>query len=56
LLNIYLAVQPERNKGDILEEVKDMTWGDFKPVLCGRMLSLRISQSKEAMPRNQRMT
>jgi len=34
LLNIYLAVQPGRTKDDILEEVKDMKWGDFKPVLA----------------------
>lgn len=34
LLNIYLAVQPGRTKEDILEEVKDMTWGEFKPVLA----------------------
>ncbi|KAL7534568.1 hypothetical protein ACHAXR_005957 [Thalassiosira sp. AJA248-18] len=34
LLNIYAAVQPERTKEDILDEVKDMKWGDFKPVLA----------------------
>jgi len=38
LLNIYLAVQPSDGSGktraDIEEEVKDMTWGDFKPVLA----------------------
>jgi len=34
LLNIYLAVQPDRTKEDILDEVKDMTWGEFKPVLA----------------------
>jgi len=34
LLNIYLAVQPDRTREDILEEVKDMKWGDFKPVLA----------------------
>ena len=34
LLNIYQAVQPGRTKEDILEEVKDMSWGDFKPVLA----------------------
>eukprot|EP00542_Grammatophora_oceanica_P023033 CAMPEP_0194035272 /NCGR_PEP_ID=MMETSP0009_2-20130614/7697_1 /TAXON_ID=210454 /ORGANISM="Grammatophora oceanica, Strain CCMP 410" /LENGTH=420 /DNA_ID=CAMNT_0038676545 /DNA_START=180 /DNA_END=1442 /DNA_ORIENTATION=- len=34
LLNIYLAVQPERTKDDILEEVGGMTWGEFKPVLA----------------------
>jgi len=34
LLNIYLSVQPGRTKEDILEEVKDMSWGEFKPVLA----------------------
>jgi len=34
LLNIYLAVQPDRTKEDIIEEVKDMSWGEFKPVLA----------------------
>lgn len=34
LLTIYLAVQPERTKEDIEEEVKDMTWGQFKPLLA----------------------
>lgn len=34
LLNIYLAVQPDRTKDDIMEEVKDMSWGEFKPVLA----------------------
>jgi tryptophanyl-tRNA synthetase len=34
LLNIYLAVQPGRTKDDILEEVSDMSWGQFKPVLA----------------------
>lgn len=34
LLNIYQAVQPGRTKEDILEEVKDMSWGEFKPVLA----------------------
>eukprot|EP00574_Skeletonema_japonicum_P012272 CAMPEP_0201717930 /NCGR_PEP_ID=MMETSP0593-20130828/3571_1 /ASSEMBLY_ACC=CAM_ASM_000672 /TAXON_ID=267983 /ORGANISM="Skeletonema japonicum, Strain CCMP2506" /LENGTH=440 /DNA_ID=CAMNT_0048208107 /DNA_START=97 /DNA_END=1416 /DNA_ORIENTATION=+ len=34
LLNIYAAVQPERTREDILEEVKDMKWGEFKPLLA----------------------
>lgn len=34
LMNIYLAVQPDRTKEDILEEVGEMTWGQFKPVLA----------------------
>ena len=39
LLNIYLAVQPDRTKEDIMEEVKDMTWGDFKPVLADAVVA-----------------
>lgn len=34
LLNIYAAVQPERTRVDIINEVKDMSWGEFKPVLA----------------------
>mmetsp|Transcript_6273 Transcript_6273/g.7019 ORF Transcript_6273/g.7019 Transcript_6273/m.7019 type:complete len:443 (-) Transcript_6273:80-1408(-) len=35
LLTLYSAVQPEqRSKEDILAEVGDMTWGEFKPVLA----------------------
>jgi len=37
LLNIYLAVQPKEGgltKDEILEQVKDMSWGEFKPVLA----------------------
>lgn len=34
LLNIYLSVQPGRTREDILEEVQDMSWGEFKPVLA----------------------
>jgi len=34
LLNIYAAVQPGRSREDILEEVKDMAWGEFKPLLA----------------------
>jgi tryptophanyl-tRNA synthetase len=35
LLNIYAAVQPtKRTKEDILAEVGDMSWGEFKPVLA----------------------
>ncbi|KAG7354990.1 tryptophanyl-tRNA synthetase [Nitzschia inconspicua] len=34
LLNIYLAVQPGRTKEDILEEVSEMSWGQFKPLLA----------------------
>ena len=34
LLNIYAAVQPTRSREDIIQEVKDMSWGQFKPVLA----------------------
>lgn len=39
LLNIYLAVQPPKgegglNKEEISDQVKDMSWGDFKPILA----------------------
>ena len=34
LLSIYQAVQPGRTKEDIVEEVKDMSWGEFKPLLA----------------------
>lgn len=39
LLNIYLAVQPERTKEDILEEVSGMSWGQFKPVLADAVVN-----------------
>jgi tryptophanyl-tRNA synthetase len=39
LLNIYLAVQPERTKEDILEEVKNLSWGDFKPLLADAIVA-----------------
>ena len=34
LLNIYAAVQPERTHEDILQEVRGMSWGEFKPLLA----------------------
>ena len=34
LLNIYQAVQPGRTQEDILAQVKDMSWGEFKPILA----------------------
>jgi tryptophanyl-tRNA synthetase len=34
LLTIYAAVQPDRTKEDIVEEVKDLNWGQFKPLLA----------------------
>ncbi|CAJ1957835.1 unnamed protein product [Cylindrotheca closterium] len=39
LLNIYSAVQPDRTKEDIIEEVKDLTWGDFKPLLADAIIN-----------------
>lgn len=39
LLSIYQAVQPGRTKEDILEEVKDMSWGEFKPVLADAIIA-----------------
>lgn len=39
LLNIYSAVQlQKRTKDDILDEVRDMTWGEFKPVLADAII------------------
>jgi tryptophanyl-tRNA synthetase len=39
LLNIYLAVQPGRTKEDIVQEVKDMSWGEFKPLLADAIVA-----------------
>jgi len=39
LLNIYFAVRPDRTREDILEEVKDMTWGEFKPALADAIVA-----------------
>ncbi|KAL7476292.1 hypothetical protein ACHAW6_002162 [Cyclotella cf. meneghiniana] len=39
LLNIYAAVQPGRSREDILEEVKDMAWGEFKPLLAEALIA-----------------
>lgn len=39
LLNIYLAVQPGRTREDILEEVGEMSWGEFKPVLADAIVA-----------------
>jgi tryptophanyl-tRNA synthetase len=39
LLNIYAAVQPDRTKEDIMEEVKDMNWGQFKPALADAVIN-----------------
>lgn len=39
LLNIYLAVQEGRTKEDIKEEVKDMSWGEFKPKLADAIVA-----------------
>jgi tryptophanyl-tRNA synthetase len=34
LLNIYAAVQPDRSRDDILREVQNLSWGEFKPLLA----------------------
>jgi len=39
LLNIYLAVQPSRTREDILEEVQDLSWGEFKPLLADAIVA-----------------
>lgn len=38
LLNIYQAVQPGRTREDILDEVKGLKWGDFKPLLADAII------------------
>lgn len=39
LLTIFAAVQPHRTKEDIIEEVKDMNWGTFKPLLADAIIN-----------------
>lgn len=39
LLTIYQAVQPGRTREDILEEVGDMSWGEFKPLLADAVVA-----------------
>jgi tryptophanyl-tRNA synthetase len=39
LLTIYAAVQPDRTKEEIMEEVKDMNWGQFKPLLAEAIIN-----------------
>jgi len=39
LLNIYLAVQPGRTKEEILVEVEDLSWGEFKPLLADAVVA-----------------
>ena len=49
LLSIYSAVQPGRSKESIMEEVKDMSWGEFKPVLADAIVAhLEPIQTKYA--------
>lgn len=38
LLTIYAAVQPDRSREDIEAEVKDLTWGEFKPKLADALV------------------
>eukprot|EP00544_Gedaniella_sp_CCMP2646_P004412 CAMPEP_0202493474 /NCGR_PEP_ID=MMETSP1361-20130828/9799_1 /ASSEMBLY_ACC=CAM_ASM_000849 /TAXON_ID=210615 /ORGANISM="Staurosira complex sp., Strain CCMP2646" /LENGTH=416 /DNA_ID=CAMNT_0049123801 /DNA_START=71 /DNA_END=1321 /DNA_ORIENTATION=+ len=39
LLNIYAAVQPERTRQDISEEVQGLSWGEFKPLLADAIVA-----------------
>lgn len=39
LLNIYMAVQPDRSRDDMLQEVRDLTWGEFKPKLADAIIA-----------------
>jgi len=39
LLNIYLAMQPGRTKEDIVEEIGEMSWGEFKPLLADAIIA-----------------
>ncbi len=39
LLTIYAAVQPDRTKEDIMDEVKDLNWGQFKPLLAEAIIN-----------------
>jgi|UPI000581B3E0 tryptophanyl-tRNA synthetase len=39
LLNIFAAVQPDRTRDDILAQVRDLTWGDFKPILADAIVN-----------------
>lgn len=40
LLNIYAAVSsPERTRDDILKEVQDLSWGQFKPLLADAVVA-----------------
>lgn len=39
LLNIYAAVQPNRSRDDILQEVQGMSWGEFKPRLADAVVA-----------------
>lgn len=49
LLSIFSAVQPGRSKESIMEEVKDMSWGEFKPVLADAIVAhLEPIQTKYA--------
>jgi tryptophanyl-tRNA synthetase len=53
LLNIYAAVQPHRSRQDIENEVKDMAWGEFKPVLAEAIVDhLRPIQDRYHQVRN----
>jgi tryptophanyl-tRNA synthetase len=39
LLNIYMAVQPHRVREEMLQEVRDWSWGEFKPKLADSIIA-----------------
>jgi len=39
LLNIYAAVQPDRSRESIADEVRDLNWGAFKPLLADAVVA-----------------
>jgi len=52
LLSIYSAVQPGRSREAIIEEVSDLSWGEFKPLLADAVVShLEPIQKKYASVR-----
>eukprot|EP00549_Striatella_unipunctata_P011391 CAMPEP_0118693854 /NCGR_PEP_ID=MMETSP0800-20121206/12160_1 /TAXON_ID=210618 ORGANISM="Striatella unipunctata, Strain CCMP2910" /NCGR_SAMPLE_ID=MMETSP0800 /ASSEMBLY_ACC=CAM_ASM_000638 /LENGTH=439 /DNA_ID=CAMNT_0006592177 /DNA_START=80 /DNA_END=1399 /DNA_ORIENTATION=- len=49
LFSIYDAVQPDRSREELVEEVKDLSWGDFKPLLAEAVVAhLEPIQTKYA--------
>lgn len=39
LLQLYCAVQPDRDREELLAEVKDLQWGEFKPKLAEALIA-----------------